>query len=49
VVYDPHPLDLSAVPPGTYTVAVQIYTWQDQAKQPTLNGEPWLVLGTLEK
>ncbi|MEP7293502.1 MAG: glycosyltransferase family 39 protein, partial [Chloroflexota bacterium] len=42
VVYDPHPLDLSTLPPGTYTVAVQVYTWQDQAKQPTENGDPWL-------
>ncbi len=49
VVYDPHPLDLSSLPPGSYTVAVQIYTWQDQAKQPTSSGEPWLVLGTVER
>ena len=49
VVYDPHPLDLSGLAPGTYTVAVQIYTWQDQAKQPTSSGEPWLVLGTVER
>lgn len=49
VVYDPHPLDLSALAPGQYTVAVQIYTWQDQVKQPTESGDQWLVLGTLER
>ena len=38
VVYDPHPLDLSALAPGQYTVAVQVYTWQDQVKQPTSDG-----------
>ncbi len=49
VVYDPHPLDLSAIPPGQYTVAVQIYTWYDQVKQPTASGDPWQVIGTLER
>jgi uncharacterized membrane protein len=49
VIYDPHMLDVSGLPPGTYTAAVQIYTWQDQAKQPTSAGDPWLVLGTVER
>ncbi|MFN8563880.1 MAG: glycosyltransferase family 39 protein [Anaerolineae bacterium] len=49
VVYDPHPLDLSAVAPGQYTVAVQIYTWQDQVNQPTASGDQWLVLGEMTR
>ncbi|MCC6804662.1 MAG: glycosyltransferase family 39 protein [Anaerolineae bacterium] len=49
VIYDPHPLDLSALAPGQYTVAVQIYTWQDQVKQPTSGGDPWLVLAELAR
>jgi hypothetical protein len=49
VVYDPHPLDLSALPPGNYSVNVQVYTWQDQVKQPTSSGDPWLTIGALEK
>jgi uncharacterized membrane protein len=49
VVYDPHPLDLSALAPGQYTVAVQLYTWQDGAKYPPVGGDGWLVLGTLER
>ncbi len=49
VVYDPHPLALSGLAPGTYTVAVQVYTWYDGVKYPTANGDPWLVVGSLER
>ncbi len=49
VVYDPHPLDLSAVPPGHYSVDVQAYTWQDQVKQRTTSGDQWLQIGTLDR
>jgi hypothetical protein len=49
VVYDPHPLDLSALPPGNYSVNVQVYTWQDQVKQSTSSDDPWLTIGTLTK
>ncbi len=49
VVYDPHPLDLSGLAPGQYTVAVQVYTWQDQVKQPTENGDQWEVIGTITR
>ena len=49
VVYDPHPLDLSAVPPGHYSVDVQVYTWQDQIKQRTTSGDQWLQIGTLDR
>ena len=49
VVYDPHPLDLSALPSGDYSVNVQVYTWQDQVKQPTLSGDQWLTIGEIEK
>jgi hypothetical protein len=52
VVYDPHPLDWSSLPPGHYTVAVQLYTWQDGVKYPPVGSDGtdgWLVLGTLER
>jgi len=49
VVYDPHPLDLSTLAPGHYSVAAQIYTWQDQVKQPTAGGQPWLVIGSIDR
>ncbi len=49
VVYDPHPLDLSALPSGDYSVNVQVYTWQDQVKQPTLSGDQWLTIGEIGK
>ncbi|MBL8133478.1 MAG: glycosyltransferase family 39 protein [Anaerolineae bacterium] len=45
VVYDPHPLELDALPPGRYTIAAQVYTWQDGVKQLTSAGDPWVVLG----
>lgn len=51
VVYDPHPLAITgggSLPPGRYTVAVQIYTYWDGVKFPTLQGDPWQVIGTVE-
>jgi uncharacterized membrane protein len=49
VVYDPHPLDLSALAPGHYSVAVQLYTYYDGMKYPTSDGQQWLVIGSLER
>ncbi len=49
VVYDPHPLDLSKLTPGHYRVAVQIYVYQDGVKQLTMSGDPWLVIGSLDR
>ncbi len=49
VVYDPHPLDLSALAPGHYSVAVQIYTYYDGVKYPTNEGPQWAVIGALER
>lgn len=48
-VYDPHPLDLSGLLPGTYSVNVQVYTYFDGQKQPTLAGDPWVAVGTIER
>ncbi|NDJ63187.1 MAG: hypothetical protein GYB67_18855 [Chloroflexi bacterium] len=47
VIYDPRPLQPSELPPGTYSVGVQIYTWFDNARLPTLAGEPWAILETI--
>lgn len=60
VVYDPHvlltppPNPLPAgreggLPPGTYTVAVQLYTYYDGVKYPPISGGDWQVLGTVER
>lgn len=52
VVYDPHPLSVvggGALAPGRYTVAVQIYTYWDGVKFPTVGGEAWQVIGTVER
>jgi mannosyltransferase len=46
-VFDPHTLDLSGVPPGDYTVAVKLYTWQDGTILPTAAGDDYAVLGTI--
>lgn len=46
-VYDPHPLDLSGLPPGAYSVNVQVYTYFDGQKQPTRDGDPWVTIGTI--
>ncbi|MGQ9886956.1 MAG: glycosyltransferase family 39 protein [Aggregatilineales bacterium] len=47
VIYDPHPLDLDELSPGVYSVNVQVYTYFDGQKQPTLDGDLWLAVGTL--
>ncbi|HVU15163.1 MAG TPA: hypothetical protein VHD90_28010, partial [Phototrophicaceae bacterium] len=49
VVYDPHPLDLSKLAPGHYTVAVQLYTYYDGQNYPTSDGQKWQVIGSLDK
>ncbi|MEZ4669703.1 MAG: hypothetical protein R3E39_17500 [Anaerolineae bacterium] len=61
VVYDPHELQPSppsplpqgegwSLAPGTYTVAVQLYTYYDGVKYPPVGGAgDWLVLGTVER
>ncbi len=61
VVFDPHSLELPSpqaplpegegikLPPGTYTVAVKLYTYYDGQQYPTVNGDGWQVIGTIEK
>ncbi|MBI1280498.1 MAG: hypothetical protein GC179_20415 [Anaerolineaceae bacterium] len=53
VVYDPHSLELSnpqaPLPSGKYTVAVKLYTYYDGQQYPTANGDPWEVIGMIEK
>jgi hypothetical protein len=45
VVYDPHPIDISALPPGRYTLGVKVYTYFDQAIFPTEAGEDYTIVG----
>lgn len=49
VIYDPHALQPADLPAGTYTVAVQLYTYYDGLKYPTLQGDDWHVLGTIQR
>jgi hypothetical protein len=53
VVYDPHTLELPSpqapLPAGKYTVAVKLYTYYDGQQYPTVKGDPWEVIGTIEK
>ncbi len=49
IVYDPHPLMLSGVPAGTYQVGVQVYTWFDNVRSPTVEGADWFIVGTLTR
>lgn len=49
VIYDPHPLDLSALPAGEYSVNVQVYTYFDGQKQPTIDGDQWATIGTITR
>ncbi len=49
VVYDPHSLEPNTLPPGKYTVAVKLYTYYDGQQYPTIKGDPWQVIGTIEK
>jgi uncharacterized membrane protein len=47
VIYDPKPLQPATLPPGTYTVAVQLYTYFDGVRYRTVAGEDWATVGTL--
>lgn len=47
VIYDPHPIDVSTLPAGTYTVALQTYTYFDGVRYNTTDGQPWFVIGTV--
>ncbi|MBA3872582.1 MAG: hypothetical protein H0X30_25880 [Anaerolineae bacterium] len=49
VVYDPHSLEPNTLSPGKYTVAVKLYTYYDGQQYPTVNGDQWQVIGTIEK
>lgn len=46
-IYDPHPLAPATLPPGEYTVAVQVYTWFDGARSPLVSGGEWATVGVL--
>jgi mannosyltransferase len=47
VVYDPHPLTPTTLPAGDYTVAVQVYTYYDGVRYPTVDGDDWAEIGML--
>jgi hypothetical protein len=52
VVYDPKPLvtlDGRPLSPGRYSVGVQIYTLADGVKIRTVDGDPWAVVGQIER
>lgn len=55
VVYDPRPLRLAdgvtALPPGEYTVAVKVYLWSPEGLtiMPTITGDEYAVIGTLQR
>ncbi len=49
VVYDPRPLAPEDLPPGRYTVGVKVYTWYDGTIFPTVDGEEWVAVGTIER
>lgn len=49
VVYDPHSLEPNTLPPGSYTVAVKVYTYYDGQQYPTVKGDGWQVIGTIEQ
>jgi hypothetical protein len=49
VVYDPHPLQPRDLPPGKYAVGVQVYNLTDGQRRPTVNGDPWQIVGYLER
>lgn len=56
VIYDPRVLALTgdavALPPGTYTVAVQVYAFAPDgtlAQFPTTDGDPFITLGTTNR
>jgi hypothetical protein len=45
VVFDPHPLNISALPPGQYQVGVKVYTYYDGAVFPTVEGDEYAIVG----
>ena len=45
LVYDPHPLDVSSLAPGTYSVGVKVYTWYDGQPRATATGDEWATVG----
>ncbi len=47
VIYDPHPLDFDALPPGEYTVGVKVYQFTGDGinDQPTTDGDEFAVIG----
>jgi hypothetical protein len=45
IVYDPHPLALDALPPGTFPIGVQVYTYFDGVRFPLVTGEDWAIIG----
>lgn len=45
-VFDPHALN-GPLAPGTYTVAVKLYTWWDNTILPTADGAEYVAVGTL--
>ena len=48
VIYDPHPLEISGLAPGRYTVGVKVYTWYDGQVRETVAGDPWAIIGAIE-
>jgi len=48
IIYDPHPIELSGLPPGRYTAGVKVYTWYDGQVRKTVDGEPWTTVGNIE-
>lgn len=47
IIYDPHALTPSTLPPGVYTAAVQVYTYFDGVRYRTIDGDEWVTIGTL--
>lgn len=47
LIFDSHPLP-DDFPPGRYTLAVQVYTWQDSVKSPTTAGDDWYTVGVFD-
>jgi uncharacterized membrane protein len=52
VIFDPKTLQVSdggTLPPGRYSVGVQIYSLQSGKKIPTLDGQPWATVGYIDR
>lgn len=45
IVYDPHLLDVAALPPGRYRLGVKVYTYYDGTIYPTEDGEEYALVG----